>query len=105
MECTEAFAPRQESLRMADEEFLCVRCARHTKTCCQRCEIYVTPGDVQRIEQHTDRYNFWEFRVPDDPNYADQDDDPAWRDHVFRQDGSRRVLKRQANGDCTFLGP
>ncbi len=89
---------------MADDEFLCVRCARHTKTCCQRCEIYTTPGDVKRIEQHTQRQDFWEYCVPHDPDYGDQDDDPAWRDHVFRADGSRRVLKRQANGDCTFLG-
>jgi Fe-S-cluster containining protein len=60
---------------------------------------------VRRIAEHTDRPDFWEYRVPDDAAYADQDDDPIWRDHVFRADGSRRVLKRQANGDCTFLGP
>ncbi len=88
-----------------DDEFLCVRCARHTKTCCQRCEIYVSPGDVRRIEQHTDRHDFYEFRVPDDPAYLDQDDDPLWRDRVFRPDNSRRVLKRRPDGDCTFLGP
>ena len=35
---------------------------------------------------------------------GDQDDDPTWQRHVFRADGSRRILKRRANGDCTFLG-
>lgn len=89
----------------SDSDFLCVRCAAHMKTCCQTCEIYVTPGDVERIEQHTGRRDFYEFRQPDNPVYLQQDDDPLWRDHVFRADGSRRVLQRQPNGDCSFLGP
>ncbi len=87
------------------EEFLCVRCARHMKTCCQFSEIYVTKGDVQRITTHSGQTEFHEYRKPNNPVYADQDDDPIWRDHVFRADGSRRVLKKQANGDCHFLGP
>ena len=61
-------------------------------------------GDLERIAAHTGQSDFSEFLAPADPSYADQDDDPLWRDHVFRQDGTRRVLKRQANGDCTFLG-
>jgi Fe-S-cluster containining protein len=89
---------------MAEQEFLCARCARHIKTCCQRSEIYVTPGDVKRIAAHSGRDDFAEFIVPDNQEYQDQDDDPVWRDHVFRQDGSRRTLKRHPNGDCTFLG-
>jgi len=90
---------------MASEEFLCVRCARHTRTCCQTSEIYTTPGDEQRIREFTGRGDFTEFRSADNGEYAEQDDDPVWRDCVFRSDGTRRVLKRQANGDCTFLGP
>jgi Fe-S-cluster containining protein len=98
---------------MSDEDFICVRCARHMKTCCQRSEIYVTLGDVERIcsyvEESEDwdssRRAFYEFRAPKDPTYSDQDDDPAWREHVFRRDNSRRVLRKQPNGDCTFLGP
>jgi Fe-S-cluster containining protein len=74
------------------------------KTCCQTCEIFTTPGDLRRIEQHTGRTYFWEYRKPANPAYADQDDDPIWRDHVFEADGSRRVLRKQASGDCTFLG-
>jgi Fe-S-cluster containining protein len=90
---------------MSNDEFICVRCARHRLTCCQISEVYATPGDVDRITAHTGRDDFSEFRVPDDPYYLDQDDDPAWREHVFRPDSSRRVLKREANGNCTFLGP
>jgi Fe-S-cluster containining protein len=74
------------------------------KTCCQTREIYVTPGDVERIAEYTGRRDTYVYRVPDNPSYLDQDDDPAWRDHVFRVDGTRRVLKRRASGDCHFLG-
>ena len=89
---------------MNDEEFLCVRCARRRKTCCQISEIYTTPGDVRRVAEFTGRSDFHEFRAPDNPSYADQDDDPEWRRNVFRPDGARRVLKRRPDGDCTFLG-
>lgn len=89
---------------MSDSEFLCARCARHMRTCCQTCEIYATPGDVRRIEQHTGLSEFVEFRPPANPAYLDQSDDPAWERSVFRPDHTRRVLKRQASGDCTFLG-
>jgi Fe-S-cluster containining protein len=88
---------------MAEEEFLCVRCARHRKTCCQVSEVYATPGDVQRISEFTGRDDFTEFRAPANALYADQDDDPLWRDRVFREDHTRRVLKREPDGDCTFL--
>lgn len=91
---------------METPEFLCVRCARQMATCCQTSEVYVTPGDVQRIAEHTGTRDFCEFRPPDDPVYLQQDDDPIWPQLVFkRPDGTRRVLKRQPNGDCTFLGP
>ena len=90
---------------MAAEEFLCARCARHTRTCCQDTEIYVTLGDIERIERHTGRSDFFEYRRPADPVYLDQDDDPLWRDNVIQPDGTRRVVKALPDGDCTFLGP
>jgi Fe-S-cluster containining protein len=74
------------------------------KTCCQTAEVYATPGDVSRISQFTGRKDFVEFRKPDNPDYADQDEDPAWQRHVFRNDGTRRILQRLDNGNCTFLG-
>lgn len=89
---------------MNDDEFLCVRCARRRKTCCQVSEIYVTHGDARRVSEYTGRSDFYEYRAPDNPSYAEQDDDPEWQRNVFRADGSRRVLKRRPDGDCTFLG-
>ncbi|MEZ6076608.1 MAG: YkgJ family cysteine cluster protein [Pirellulaceae bacterium] len=85
-------------------DFICVRCSRHMKTCCQTSEVYATPGDVKRIQQHSGRSDFTVFQAPDDPVYLQQDDDPEWLNNVFRADGTRRVLKRHDNGDCTFLG-
>lgn len=87
------------------EEFLCARCARHQQTCCQGTDIVVTLGDVQRIADFVGRRDFTEFRGPANANYADQDDDPVWRDNVVCADGTRRVLRQRENGDCTFLGP
>jgi uncharacterized protein len=90
---------------MSADEFICARCARQGPTCCQSCQIYVTPGDVGRIAAHTGQTDFVEFRAPDDPIYTNHADDPNWLRHVFRADGTRRILKRHADGDCTFLGP
>src|SRR5579864_8093717 len=86
-------------------DFLCVRCARQGKTCCQSCEVYATPADVRRIAAHTGQQDFTEFRPADDPIYVNHADDPTWMKYVFQADGTRRVLKREAEGDCTFLGP
>ena len=74
------------------------------KTCCQTPQVFVTLGDVRRIEAETGQTDFFDFRLPPDPGYTDQDDDPIWRDNAFQPDGTRRVLNKQANGDCTFLG-
>ena len=65
----------------------------------------VTGGDMRRIAAETGRSEFVEYRPAGDPIYANQDDDPIWRERVIRADGTRRVLQRQPNGDCTFLGP
>jgi Fe-S-cluster containining protein len=73
------------------------------KTCCQSREIYLTPADRARIEAHTGRRDFARFAVAA-PEYLEQDDDPEWL-VIFRPDGSRRVLARREDGDCTFLGP
>ncbi|MEZ6132131.1 MAG: YkgJ family cysteine cluster protein [Planctomycetaceae bacterium] len=91
-------------VEIQSDEFLCVRCARHMKTCCQTSEVYVTPGDVRRIAEFTGDEDFHEYRRPEDPIYLQEDGDPVWIENVIRSDGTRRVLKRQANGDCTFLG-
>lgn len=82
---------------------LCVRCAKHQKTCCQTRAIYVTPGDRRRIGAVVGHDNFVTFEVAS-PEHLDQADDPTWGQLVFRPDGSRRVLRRKGNGDCLFLG-
>ena len=86
------------------DEFLCARCAKHFSTCCQGTDIFVTLGDVRRITEASSAENFTEFRKPLDPAYDQSEEDPFWQKHVFRSDGKRRVVKHQANGDCSFLG-
>ena len=82
---------------------LCQTCARNGRSCCQGHDIYVTWGDCRRILSHTRQSDFFEYRACGDAAYADQDDDPVWRQHVFRPDGTRRVLRQRENGDCIFL--
>jgi Fe-S-cluster containining protein len=82
-------------------------CARHAlveRTCCQTSEVFVTEGDKERIAGHTGRADFWEIRAPADPSYLDQGDDPLWARAAFRPDGTRPILRRKPDGDCTFLG-
>lgn len=89
---------------MNEGESLCARCAALQRTCCQHRDIYVTLQDVNRIARFAGRVEFWEFRIPENPDYFDAVDDPLWIERVVRLDHSRRVLKQQPNGDCCFLG-
>ncbi len=65
----------------------------------------VTAGDRERIAEHTGRTDFWADRVPTNPAYAAQDDDPNWLAWAFNADGSRPTLNRRESGDCGFLTP
>src|SRR5690606_16894490 len=85
-------------------EFLCARCSRRQQTCCQRTDIVLTEGDIFRIAEHVGHTDFVEFRPAGNAAYADQDDDPTWRDATFLPDGKRRVVMHRENGDCMFLG-
>ena len=58
-------------------EFLCVRCARHRKTCCQLCEVHVTLGDVRRIAAHTGLHDFNPFTVNTNVTSL-ADEEAAW---------------------------
>lgn len=85
----------------------CARCASFQRTCCQRAEILVTEDDVRRVTAQTGAAPdaFVERRRPVDPEYVAPDgDDPNWLRLTVREDGTRRMLRRQANGDCVFLG-
>ena len=84
-------------------ENCCARCAQAGKTCCQQTDIYVTMNDVRRIAAFMSRIDFFEYRAPSDPVYLGTDNDPLWQRHVFRLDGTRRVLKQHPSGDCIFL--
>lgn len=83
----------------------CMVCASQGQTCCQWRDIYVTRGDCERIGHFIAAMDFYEYRGCSQAAYADQDDDPVWRQYVLGRLGRRRVLKRLANGDCLFLGP
>jgi Fe-S-cluster containining protein len=84
---------------------ICLACASQGHTGCQGHDIYVTLGDCSRIRRHGGAVDFHEYRGCCHADYADQGEDPLWQQHVFRNDGSRRVLKRLENGNCIFLGP
>lgn len=83
----------------------CARCASMQKTCCQRAEILVTRGDVDRIAGHTGKTDFWDVRRPLEASYLEEDpEDPNWLAYTTDDQGRRRMLRRKPGGDCTFLG-
>lgn len=86
---------------------LCVECSKLRRfTCCQdnKIEVYITKGDVDRIHKYTNQDEFYTFVIPKDELYQGQDDDPIWKENVFRSDGSRRILNRLDNSNCLFFG-
>ncbi|MGE3180809.1 MAG: YkgJ family cysteine cluster protein [Phycisphaerae bacterium] len=88
----------------ANELWGCAKHAQIGKTCCQTSEVFVSVGDRARIARFTGRNDFWHDQPPENPDYIDQDDDSTWQRGAFNDDGTRPILKRRENGDCTFLG-
>ena len=88
---------------MGTKTCLCAICSSQQKTCCQERDIYLTPGDVKRIKECIHNESFYEFRIPSDPSYLEIDDDPVWKECVFRSDRTRRVLKQAPFRNCIFL--
>jgi Fe-S-cluster containining protein len=84
---------------------LCALCARTGKTCCQQTDILLTSGDLGRIEEHTGCTEFFEFRPPRDPSSLGEEGDPNWLAYTLRLDGTRRVLRQDPAGNCSFLTP
>jgi len=80
----------------------CAKHARLGKTCCQDAEVLITAEDKRRVGAFTGREDFWRDAWPADISYVDDGSDPGWA-LAFNVDGSRPVLKRRENGDCTFL--
>lgn len=86
-------------------EHPCATCAKLQRTCCQTAEILVTAGDRARIARHTGLADFTSRKAPARPAYAQDDpDDPNWKRWTIAPDGTRTVLQRRPDGDCTFLG-
>lgn len=78
---------------------ICSRCSLSGRTCCQWTEIFLTKGDVERIAAagHNDFSEYKEI-----PKGIDLSTDPVWA-LAFDENGSRRILLRDENGDCSFL--
>lgn len=81
----------------------CAQCAGLGPTCCERSEVLVTRGDIQRVAAHTGVTDCWERRPVRDPAVLDQPDDPNFVRWGFDENGTRRTLKRRPNGSCVFL--
>lgn len=92
-------------MEMSDDASLdlCAECARRGETCCQKVEIFVTLGDIERIAAYTGETDFHEWRDQEDPTYYRAEDDPVWVECTIRADGRRRFVKQKANGDCLML--
>ena len=61
-------------------------------------EVYVTPGDVERIARHTGADGFYEYRAPDNPVYLEQDDDDFLETitHTGRTSQPKTAISRSA---------
>jgi Fe-S-cluster containining protein len=77
---------------------ICEKCAKSQKTCCQRSDIILTDGDINRINL-PDSY---ELRKPESYDY-DQGRDLNWDKYTLNENREMQLLKRKDNGDCTFL--
>ncbi len=82
---------------------ICAECANTQKTCCFGSQVFLTLGDVSRIETDCSDFYIWEK-----PDEIDSDSlallDPFWL-LTFSQPEGRRVLARRADGSCVFLEP
>ncbi|MBE0617300.1 MAG: hypothetical protein IH608_05165 [Proteobacteria bacterium] len=84
---------------------LCALCASTGKTCCQQSDILITGGDLRRVRTHLGRSDFYEHRPPRDPRNLGDEGDPNWLAYTLLPEGTRRVLRQTAAGDCLFLSP
>jgi Fe-S-cluster containining protein len=84
-------------------ETICLACSQNGTSCCQGTQIFLTNGDVLRIAQFLNAYNFFTTEMAD-AVYLDPGDDAQWLSLTIRPDGKRRVLKRTAARSCRMLG-
>lgn len=83
---------------------ICAKCAAKGSTCCEGPgrDIFITKGDVKRIEAFLNDTDFFEYRRPVNTEYMEVDD-PVWINNVFKDDQTRRVIKLSVSGQCRFL--
>jgi Fe-S-cluster containining protein len=87
---------------------LCELCKDIQKTCCQNyIKAYLTLGDIERISAASGRTDFVELRPC--PRLSAQersgyDYDPNWLCLITLPGNFNRLLKKNQNGDCVFLG-
>ncbi|UCG39108.1 MAG: YkgJ family cysteine cluster protein [bacterium] len=82
---------------------ICAGCARAGKSCCVNRQIYLTPGDVERITRATGAGAFVTEEAPWPQYREDGGDDPVWSINVLNGE-RRRTLARRQDGSCVFLG-
>ena len=86
------------------DDFICARCARMGKTCCQETRVFLTLGDVRRISEAVGEDDFHEYAVPESGTTKQSAAlDPLWT-RTFAHPAGRRVLRHDARGACRFLG-
>ncbi len=93
--------PHENSREARADESICSRCSLSGRTCCQWSEIFLTKGDVERIAAVVGHNEFNEYKAI--PKGIDLSTDPVWA-LAFDKDLRRRILRREENGDCSFLG-
>ncbi len=83
----------------------CAICYSDGKECCRFREVVVTDGDIERIQNHSSKTDFYENRVPKEARHLEVDDeDPNWVLYTVNEDKTRRILKNRPDGNCILLG-
>jgi Fe-S-cluster containining protein len=85
---------------------ICESCSKRQKTCCETTDIFVSLGDIRRIESYMglDASDFSEKRqaTEDYLSGLNEEKDPNWSITIDK-DNNRRVLKKD-DEKCCFLG-
>lgn len=79
----------------------CAICAGQGTSCCNKYQIFVTPGDISRIADISKDQIFFTFEPPVSSD-IEPDYDPSWLPLILSPDKHVRVLKRTFEKKCTF---
>lgn len=83
---------------------MCALCAAKGGGCCRNTRVFLTRGDVERVERAVGEKDFWErLDVRVDAHATGLMHDPAW-ERIFSGQGGWRALRHvSGTGDCRFL--